>query len=481
MQVLNNILRYKSNNSYLRESIISLLVIFLTLIIALWWYRERMFHFDASFYLFELVQKNRFNFFHDRYISFFTQSLPLALHYFGFSLKTVARSYSASLPLAQLVILFFLFRWIKDGRYLMLFLLVILTSVRYRFFSPISETHFVLIFSFLYFLFAQRTALKYRWENTATLLAIFLASLSHPVAIVPVLALWGITVITREKAQLPQRIYELVAIVIFFGWRFWLVAGNEYESGKLGVVKRLGSILSDLPDLLVTQMVFEYLTLWHLVQWIVFLIMTGWLLVKGKVIEALSGVGFSLMILVMVLVTYSYLDFRVYHMFEGYLSFISLGWMIPAYFLIRENASWKKLFLLMGVSLFTSFWSISEVKDYYSDRENYLTQVYKPWTDKGNKKLVMSRDVFPWRQLWYNWAVPYETLLMSASLERTNAVTLLVPDSEEKFELVQRELDYFFGPWESIPMEDLDTLYFSFPRQQYLNISDADLPSDFFQ
>ena len=99
-------------------------------------------------------------------------------------------------------------------------------------------------------------------------------------------------------------------------------------------MKRLGSILADLPDLLVTQMVFEYLTYWHLVQWIVFLIMTGWLLVRGKVIEALSGIGFSIMILAMVLVTYSYLDFRVYHMFEGYLSFISLGWMIPAYFLI---------------------------------------------------------------------------------------------------------------------------------------------------
>lgn len=441
------------------------------------WYRERMFHFDAAFYTFRVFQLDAIFYYHDRYINALTQWVPIMARRMGADLVGVARAYSMTLPVIHVAAAVGLFLWRRSAALPLLMLVAVLASLRYRFFSPISETHMVLLFSSLYFLLVQfgRPGKKLQiWS----LVAIALVSISHPVGVLPVMILWAFNFVTKPERR--ERWLEMAGIVLLFGWRFVMAMGNSYESQKLGVLKSVFSLPSKWGDLVVPELLGNYLFGMHAVPWLLFVACVVWLYTTGKKIWAVMSLASAVVLLLLVLVTYSYISFPVYHMLEGYLSFVSLVWLVPLVLLYkRGERQW--VVILSGLMLVSGLWSVRQVKPYYTAREQYILEICKPWQEKGNKRLVMTMEKFPWRQLWYHWAVPFESVLMTASKDKRSTATLFFPEQEANFELVQRESDYFFGPFEHLPMELLDTNYFLFPRQPYLNISESDLPRDFFQ
>ena len=276
-----------------------------------------------------------------------------------------------------------------------------------------------------------------------------------------------------------NRLVELTLIVLLYGWRLTLTLSNPYESEKLGVLYQALELPGKWKELVIPELLGEYVQHWHSVQWIVFVVSLVWLWTLGKRSLALFSLGFALAIQALVLVTFSYLSFPEYHMMEGYLSFISLAWMIPMYFIWKEDKGRALCLGLVAASLIWSMVGIRGVRDHYVKREQYLTEWYRPWQAKGNKRLLLSPYEFPWRTLWFPWSVPFETLLMSASKNRSEAVTLYVPDDLEELREVENNSDQFFGAWKSYPVKSLDSAYFQMPRQPYLDITGAGLPKGF--
>jgi len=443
---------------------------------AWWWVEERMFHFDAAFYLFRLIYMDEFQLFHDRYINLVTQWLPLACYRAGGDLLDVARSYSFALPIVQLALIGLLFHWRKHPFVPLLFAFVLFAPLRFRYFSPVSETHFVLIFASLYFFLSQHAGGWKDWSRWATLACIPLAGISHPVAVLPMAGMLAVSWVTRPVEETGFRWIESGLLFMTFGWRYWLAMKNPYEATKLSVLEDPGAIISRLQNSEELALMGDYFFDWHLGGWLVFMVMLVALTRNGS--YRLTGVllVFAALLVMMVAVTFSYLDFPVYHMLEGYLGFVSLVWMVPIYILWRNEMRRGWIIFLMGMVMLCSALSILEARTYYQERAAYLREVYEPWQHQGNKWLMMSRDAFPWHQLWYPWAVPFETLLLSGVRDPGSAVTLYIPDDNAEMEQMTALRDTLLGAWKAYPVDHLDPRLFQLPRQPYLDITGAGLP-----
>jgi hypothetical protein len=444
------------------------------------WYRERMFHFDPAFYLFQLVHTGEYQLYYDRYIIALTAWLPLWVHHSGASLVSVAKAYSVSLPLVILVTCAGLVAWKRSPWLALLLLFTMITPVRYRFFSPTSETHMVLLFGYLYFVFSDHLTEKPLRFGLLSLAAIVGSAMAHLVALGPIIFLWLISAVDGKWRQKAWRFGHLAAIALLFSWRFIGAQSNAYEANKMGILTELPQVIEDLLGSQAFQQFWEYALGTHSLMWGLFVTCIVVLWKQGKRGITILSLLFAAAIAALVWVAYSYLNFREYHMYEGYLTFLGLVWVVPLYYLFRVKKAQPLLALGVTLSLAVSLWQIQATKTYYTERENYLREIYQPWQQKGHKKLYLDQDIFPWRQLWYPWSIPFETMLMTASEDPDSSLTLLINNRYSNRQVTEKDRHNILTPWERIHHKKLDTAYFRFPVQDYLDVSSSGLPDKFF-
>jgi len=452
---------------------------FLLLVLSLLYYKERLLHFDAANYTFQLLYFEDFYIGHDRWISAPTQLLPLLAIKLGASLQTVLQIYSASFILFYYTIflaIVYVFKQPKVGVFLALALCL---TMRYKFYGPVGEVilsigSVALLLAWLW----RGDVLAYLsagWNYVISgLLVLVLILTGHPFAALSLLFVLGFYWISERKWW-DKEFWMMTGVAVILLGRKYLSLQKEgsYEAGQMDNLQEGTKMLTQFQDYYVfdrivyffdTEYAFPFAI--FVVSLLVLLYQKRWLLVGFLL---LSQVG----MLAAIMITFSYLNDPIYILLDGYLSHLGVIWALPiVYVFLADRKVWSValLVLLLGFGVER----IHQKREFFQKRLGLIEATMNPFLEQGHRKVLHHMDHFDWQQLWLPWAIGVETLMYTALKGPDQAATLYFQqarfDEEEHAQSQDAFLGVQYDPF-LFKLDDLPPQWFQLPAGAYHRIS----------
>lgn len=442
------------------------------------YYQERLLSLDAANYAFHLVLGQDFYTGQSRVVTYLTQILPLLAVKSGFSLKAVLMIYSASFILYFYLIYLLithLFRNPLAGIFLALSLCL---SMRYKFYGPVGEV--VLSIGLLAVLIGWMTRPADRfgklpvWADLGIGMA--LASLlftGHPFIAVSTAIFFGFDLLHRKRwKEWPFWVLSLyTGLILFLKMQF--DASNEYTQMRLNRLSDVKAVITNLPDLYITDRLLWYFDTEYVFPSVVFLMTLIWLWLRGK--RWLSVYLFAAFwgLLGLILLMHNYLSGPIYIMLDGYLTHLGVLWALPLAFCCLPERRWWLMFLVAVLLLF-SLDRISNKHHFFRERIEYLQAIMGDHAAEDERKLLAHMDQFDWEKLWMPWAVSFETLLISSLDGPEGAATLYYQQHHENWEEQLDDPNFFLSLHYApifVKQEWLNSRYFQLPAAPYKKIN----------
>ena len=448
------------------------------LLMSLLYYQERLLHFDAANYTFQLLYFEDFYIGHGRWISAPTQLLPLLAIKLGASLRTVLVIYSASFILFYYLIYLLVvygFRQAKVGLFLALALCL---AMRYKFYGPVGEVILSIgsVAVLLGWLWRGEvlSQLSSRWNYVLSfLLMLVLILTGHPFAALSLLFVMGFHWISSAKWW-DKEFWIMIGTALFLLGRKYLSLQQEgsYEAGQMDNLQEGVKILSNFQEYYVFDRILHFFDTEYAFPFAVFCLCLLILLYKGKwmltTFLLLSHIG----MLLAIMVSFSYLNDPIYILLDGYLSHLGVIWALPMVYVLLENRGvWSivLLVLLLGFGLDR----IHQKRAFFQQRTEIIESVMAPGLEDGHKKLLHHMDHFDWQRLWLPWAVGVETLMYTALQGPDQAATLYFQQARRDEEEHAQSPSAFMGVQYDPFLFELDSLpskWFELPQGPYYQI-----------
>ncbi len=436
-------------------TLIGHLAFLLLFVIAFVFYKERTLNFDTSFYSIRILATGDFYIPHGRGINYLWQWIPLLVFKMGGSLK----SFMMAMSLGPLIMLYAFYLFIahvlknsKAGVYLVLAMVM---CIRYKYYAAISEIYLsigliALVVACLS-MDKKRFNLKPYQHLLASLFFISLTYLGHPFIIFPLLFVLGADLIWHNRWKDKMAWLGIIGAVILFASRYLLIifSGASYERGKMGSV----GLETFANVILHPSEVYSLSILWSFIdsQWFfavaLFLLSLFFLFRRNKLFAAYL-IAFTLCWFVFVAGVCSYLQGDIYAMIEGYCGFFGLAWALPAIYLLppKYKHSWI-LPLCISCLLLFSIHRIYKKAPFFTSRLAKIEKTIAENTNIQNRNHMLKMEGRFWKELWYPWSVPYESLILS-SLENPNLSSILyIADSEKKIEKYSKQEMRYMPPF----------------------------------
>ncbi|NRB50652.1 MAG: hypothetical protein HRU41_23490 [Saprospiraceae bacterium] len=450
----------------------------LLLVMSLLYYQERLLHFDAANYTFQLLYFEDFYIGHGRWISAPTQLLPLLAIKMGASLRTVLLIYSASFILFYYLIYLLIvygFRQAKVGLFLALALCL---TMRYKFYGPVGEVILSIgsVALLLGWLWRGEVLshLSARWNYLLSfLLMVVLILTGHPFASLSLLFVMGFHWISAGNWW-DKEFWIMMGTAVFLLGRKYLSLQQEgsYEAGQMDNLQEGVKILGNFQDYYVFDRILYFLDTEYTFPFAIFSLSLLLLIYKRKwllvVFILLSQVG----MLVAIMVSFSYLNDPIYILLDGYLTHLGVIWALPmVYVLLEEQRVWSLalMVLLLGFGVDR----IHGKRTFFQQRMEIIGSIMEPSLDQNHKKLLHHMDHFDWQRLWLPWAVGVETLMYSALAGPDKASTLYYQQARRDEEEHAKTEDAFLGVQYDPFLFELDSLpnrWFLLPEGPYHRI-----------
>lgn len=449
------------------------------LLMSLLYFKERLLHFDAANYTFQLLYFEDFYIGHGRWISAPTQLLPLLAIKLGASLRTVLLIYSASFILFYYLIYLLVvygFRQAKVGLFLALALCL---TMRYKFYGPVGEVILSIgsVALLLGWLWRGEVLshLSARWNYVLSLLLMVLLILTgHPFAALSLLFVMGFYWISSEKWW-DREFWIMMGTALLLLGRKYLSLQQEgsYEAGQMDNLQEGVKLLGNFQDYYVFDRMLYFLDTEYVLPFAVFCLCLFVLLYKKKWLLVgfivLSHIG----MLAAIMVSFSYLNDPIYILLDGYLSHLGVIWSLAiVYALLEERRVWSLalVVLMLGFSLDR----IHGKRTFFQQRMEIIGSIMEPGLEQGHKKLLHHMDHFDWQRLWLPWAVGVETLMYTALEGPEQASTLYYQQARFDEEEHAKSSDAFLGVQYDPFLFKLDSLpskFFLLPEGPYHPIS----------
>ncbi|MEM7572065.1 MAG: hypothetical protein AAF433_04150 [Bacteroidota bacterium] len=393
---------------------------FVMLLLSLYYYRERMLHFDTANYAFNVIVYEDFYTGFERYISYVYQLLPLLLIKLGASLPVVLMGYSASY-----VLVFWLVYWLVshafDNRIVGLWLVFALTlTIRYKFYAPVGEVVNSIPLIALVFGWMSRPAERFAklpaWLDVG--IGIGLGSLllsGHPFIVVSTAVVFGFHLFWNKQWANPRFWLTAFGVAALLAWSFWPSGGQaNYEAERVGRLANMWALLTNPGDFYITDLLQRYWRRQYVLPTLILLIL---LLDIGRQKRWLGGLYSLLSLLAMLILVaslHSYLGRPTYLMIDGYMTHLGLVFALPLVFHWgRTQRFWQ--FLLLVLLAGYSLHRIHAVSPYFTNREAIVQELVEKNTTAEEPKALIDYDVdLSFEQMWMDWALPYESLLLSS-------------------------------------------------------------------
>jgi hypothetical protein len=437
------------------------------LVLALYFWRERMLFADAPHILFRLVNDGTLQIQEYRWGSFITQSVPLLASKAGLPLKAVMVLYSASFNLFYLaVVLLLIFRHRRPDMALMFALYFLFFSTE-TFYWPNNEVHQGIGWMMLLLGEHSLGLTKNRPLHIRILVFAVLAILAiwtHPLVMLALGFLWCFALLEKrgtgtswqERAGLSILLISIALWKYFYAYYF-----GWYDAGKLQAID--GLKFSAVPKAFTAPMAHGFLhsaTTYYAV-FCVFLLIGLAALVKARRF---------LLIALTILYALGYF-FIVAHTHPGFdRSYIESEWMpmgfaaaVPAvaYALPRISAKAALILLLAGATL-QSVWILRGVRPFQARLAHNNSVLQKMRTEGLMKAVVAEPDEALRKHLMLHWAAPVESLLQSAlDGEVPQRTFIFLPPTAQDSIIGSAGRGALLGAFETRPVTRLHPRYFA--------------------
>ncbi|MBX2877981.1 MAG: hypothetical protein KTR30_38035 [Saprospiraceae bacterium] len=448
------------------------------LLMSLLYYKERLLHFDAANYTFQLLYYEDFYIGHGRWISAPTQLLPLLAIKLGASLRAVLMIYSASFILfyySIFLIVVYGFRQAKVGIFLAL---VLCLAMRYKFYGPVGEVILSMGSVALLLGWLWRGEVMSHWSRHwnylfSFLLMLILVLTGHPFAALSLLFVMGFYWISAAKWWDREFWIMMGTALLLLGRKYFsLQKEGSYEAGQMDNLQEGIKLLGSFQEYYVFDRILHFLDTEYAFPFAIFCLCLVVLLYQKKWMLTAFLLVSHLGMLAAIMVSFSYLNDPIYILLDGYLSHLGVIWALPMVFvLLEERRVWSValMILLLGFGLDR----IHEKRSFFQQRTEIIGAIMEPGVEQGHRKLLHHMDHFDWQRLWLPWAVGVETLMYTALQDPEQAATLYYQqarlDEEEHALEGQSFLGVQYDPF-LFKLDSLPSKWFLLPEGPYHRI-----------
>jgi hypothetical protein len=409
----------------------------LLFLLSIVWYKSRLYFADTSFILFNILKNKMLYIQEHRYGSIITQMFP----YFGCKMHVplpyVLKAYAFSFNFFYLVAGIVVYRCRQYGMVVLMALYYYLL-VSDTFFWPTNEIQQAIAWMFLFFaatLRMMQLKVKNYYFYSVFLLLLFITVFTHFIVLIPLLFLWGFYWIRHEgwPWTVLQGIVLSTFIIVAIAVRFAVVNQHSYDIEHLHNVAHLsfgGAFKAFFRDV-VTNFVFRcftnYWVIWMVLPLgLIYIIrsgqkwLTAWVVVSMLGYVALMGITYD----------YKGRDTLLYHMESEWQS---LGIIISApfvyYFLPAVRLS--RGLLLLAFIFAVRLCYIGAGGQKYFHRYEFLGSVMAQMRAKGITKLGLYRTGNINDICMLTWAIPDESMLMSAMHRDDPQINFFITDPDD--------------------------------------------------
>ena len=435
----------------------------------IYYFAERLLNNDAAYYSFHVVNYESFFIKHERYISYFTQWLPILLAKAGCNLKTVLISYSAIFGIWFYGLYILIAHVWKSPKTGLLLVLALCLTMRYKHYAGHTEITFAIAVATTLFAWVIVPKDNLGWYSKKMdwlikILFILWLYIIHPIIIIPLAMMLGIDIIVNKRWRNLDHLAFVLVLLLSFGVRFITVAKDSYESGKVSILSTGLEVFTNPEKYYVFHIVKRYFDKEYHIVFLFFMFCFVYLFLKKELLPAIGLFLGNLCILALVIVTYSYLKGDVLIMIDGYLGMMGMviGYTI---YLVADRIKKENIFAA-AVALLVLFCTvrIQSKSKFMKQRLDYYAQTFRLYPE--NSKLYAPLKLHDWSKLWYPYEVPIESLMWSSMEGKMPSKTIYIDyDAKniiEKFP--QSDVLYLFDSPMSISR--LNPKFFKLPNDE---------------
>ena len=436
---------------------------------AIVFYKERVSFADTSFYFFTVINSKGFCIQHNRFGAFITQLLPLLGLKLHLSLKTLLFSYAISFNMFFLIVACLLVYRYKQYRLAILMSLYYFLFVSASFFWVNDEIHVAIAFMFLFFgvmLHLGNRKVNIFMFLVPFLLLCFLAISTHFIAIIPMFFLWVYFILEKKNwpfsknSTIGLSCTIILVIIIKSICTPMLPYDKEHFHGLTHIS------LSDIINVFRTPVVQMFLQRCIVNYWcgaIVFVLGIASLLRKGEKLLAAWTIIACLGYLILMGITYANLDNNVF-LFHIETEWTSLAIIVSTPFVFSFLPGLKTSIagcLLTGIFVVRIVYILSFLSP-FTLRNEMKEQILSQMRKKGITKLALYNDPHLMSVAILDWALPFESILLSSTDADKPQLTFLFvnPDDKQTIEELNNPKD-FYHAWMMFPYKDLNKQYFN--------------------
>ena len=389
---------------------------------------ERFLSFDAAFYTFELLNNEDFSYNNARYICYFTQCLAVLSVKMGMSLSIVITAYSITFALWYYLMFLFVKYVLKNAEGIILLICTLCLATRYKHYAGHTEVVVAGMVAMLLFIWV--TSGKEKLQGRATwkywsgmLLLCALLFIIHPVIVVPLIAILVLDMVDNGAWRSVQKWGSVALVVLTFVIRFLTI--NTYETKRVSSIGKFSEVLlqpEKYPH--VYEIMGMYFGKEYVVLSMAFVVSIFFLMYRKKRLLAIGYVGAVAGLIVMVILSHAYLSTQVYIMIDGYLGMLG---MVVGLCLVHAwrgyiHHAWFRLCFIILVLI--SCFQIYQKHTFFESRTAAIRQTFDKNPD--HKKLFVVDDEFSWKTMWYPYALPVESLMITCMEGTAHCKALVV-------------------------------------------------------
>lgn len=438
---------------FITGSIFLIILMFLSLMYC----RERTIFSDAAFYLFSMAEQSSPAIFHNRYMAIFSQLLPLLALKFSLPLSVVAKAYSISFVLLQLLVFFLIFFKEKESRFSLIVVLFSSLIITESFFSITSE---LTIGIFLLLFICSRVIVTNEIEQRKTSLYCLVPLLvfSHALLLFPLCFLLVFLHLQFPKQFLKKDIFRILGLFFLALVLKGLLLPDPYEHSAFSGLKNFYLQFPNYFTLpsniefyqrIVTH--YYWIPILLTVNSIIYFKQKNWLklfLVNGSVIFHIGFIN----------ICFPGLDTPL-HYRDNLLSPIAIYLATPFVFDVYNKLTPIYIRAIILLVLFSGCFRLMQTSSYFHNRYLVLESIYQQFQ---NKKVIIKRTPKIEKQLIQTWASPYEFWLLS-TIENNSSASIIITDSVSLMKTISDKNGHIFlNAWGPSEYKNFPKQYFKF-------------------
>lgn len=464
--------RPTQENLALKYSLYIGLGLLLTLIfLSFIYWQERVIYGDAAFQIFSVVNGKTLAIQVERFGAAIVQYIPSVLAKNKVSLDLILKIYSVSFTIYPFLFALIIWKWLKSPRLALLLVLFFGLTQVHTFYWIQSELIQGCLFSILataVFTYKLRPSwwLFLLWQPI-----IVLVIYSHPLSIAIFLFLWA-WYAYEERVQIDWRYYSIIVstcLVLYYKYKIASIGG--YDNLALGLFEGFEERLPNIFSLTSTKFFLERLQSTYYLLPLILLVNTVLLIRQKDWINIVFMYTAIICWLALILTTYHYSTSQSY--LESY--FLPLGVFIGLP-LINKLFGYGKLWIWPSLILIISclrIGQIIEVTNKYTIRLDWVKEQVKKTTPFSEDRFYLTLSEAPYFLRPYDWAVSYETLLLTSLEDPTDTKSIYIIPSEEHVDSIKNVMGgiptsvgfhpypsvskaYFDGKREEVPLRHLN-------------------------